>query len=450
MWLLRGECRLVQGSDVAICQEAVFWIEHAAAGSHQRIESRPPTWKATSLSVWSAIASRWKSTTRNGSAASITLRDVQVRAGVVAGKPNVLPGIYQRGMDRATRSSPTPCGRPAWTRSSTSPRNELPPPGQPSPAAGPLPPGTPAIPPGSRRIRVFARGDVPMQAQWQQDPRTNQAIAVINQGVTMVIEGMTVRKGNIPGVGGGPLTLDLSTDRLVIWTVAAPAQQPDINAPLAQDENKPLEVYMEGNVVFRQGDRDHLCRPHVLRRAEPRGHGAGGRHAHAGAGLRRQGPPARRHHAADRRGPLPRPGRVRHLQPHGNSRLSPANGRRPSSTTSRPRSSIGWGNPVMDPKTGLPAVNHQELVAAQNNLLYIEERADLLLADVRHGPERSVVLHPPHTSPRTTAFSATSSIPIGPPTSCWASRTARWEPIGRVSLNYLSLPRPVGRHGVRV
>ena len=69
----------------------------------------------------------------------------------------------------------------------------------------------------------------------------------------MVIEGLTVRKGNIPGVGGGPLTLDLSTDRLVVWTVAE--QQPDINDAVVQDENQPLEIYMEGNVVFRQGDR---------------------------------------------------------------------------------------------------------------------------------------------------------------------------------------------------
>ena len=64
---------------------------------------------------------------------------------------------------------------------------------------------------------------------------------------------MTAGKGNLPGLGGGPLTLDLSTDRLVIWTVAQ--QQPDINAPLAQDQSQPLEIYMEGNVVFRQGER---------------------------------------------------------------------------------------------------------------------------------------------------------------------------------------------------
>ena len=30
VWLLRGDCRLTQGGDAAVCQEAVFWIEHAA------------------------------------------------------------------------------------------------------------------------------------------------------------------------------------------------------------------------------------------------------------------------------------------------------------------------------------------------------------------------------------------------------------------------------------
>ena len=36
VWLLRGDCRLVQGSDMAVCQEAVFWIDHAASASRQR------------------------------------------------------------------------------------------------------------------------------------------------------------------------------------------------------------------------------------------------------------------------------------------------------------------------------------------------------------------------------------------------------------------------------
>ncbi len=136
-------------------------------------------------------------------------------------------------------------------------------------------------------------------------------------------------------MGGGPLTLDLSTDRLVIWTVAS--QQPDINAPLSQDENQPLEVYMEGNVVFRQGDRIiYADRMYYDVRN------------HVGTVL-----------GADMLTPAPGyEGKVRlHadvLQQTGEGRfraqdafvtssrlgiptLSPANERRPSSTTSRPR-----------------------------------------------------------------------------------------------------------------
>ena len=263
----------------------------------------------------------------------------------MAGKPDVLPGIYQRGMNARNPESAdalrqTRVDQVQYVAPATS---------FPRPASRRRPRGRCRREPRPfRKARGgFAsspRGDVPMQAQWQQDPQTNQAIAVINQGVTMVIEGLAAGKGNVPGVGGGPLTLDLSTDRLVIWTVAS--QQPDINAPLSQDENQPLEVYMEGNVVFRQGDRiiyaDRMyydVRNHVG--------------TVLGADMLTPAPGYEgkvRLHAdvlqQTRRGPLPRPGRLRHFQPPGHSPLSPADERRPRSKTARPRASIGLREPA--------------------------------------------------------------------------------------------------------
>ena len=69
----------------------------------------------------------------------------------------------------------------------------------------------------------------------------------------MVVEGLPVRKGSIPGVANGSLTIDISADRLVVWTVTE--SQHDISDAVVQDEDKPLEIYMEGHVVFREGER---------------------------------------------------------------------------------------------------------------------------------------------------------------------------------------------------
>ncbi|MGO9115393.1 MAG: hypothetical protein ACLP9L_39785 [Thermoguttaceae bacterium] len=367
VWLLRGNCRLVQGDDVAVCQEAVFWIDHAAAATRQR--SKVIAYLEGNVGV-RLIRDREPVEIHDQKwfGRFFTIHDVQVRAGVVAGKPNVLPGIYQRGMNQRNPEFADALRQTGVDQAQyVAAPNELPLPGQPSPGAGPLPPGTPAIGQGTRRIRVFARGDVPMQAQWQQDPQTHRAVAIINQGVTMIIEGLTTGKGNIPGVGGGPLTLDLSTDRLVVWTVAQ--QTPDINAPLSQDESQPLEVYMEGNVVFRQGDRTIYANAMYYDVRNKVGTVLG----------------------ADMLTPAPGyEGKVRlHadiLQQIGEGRFRAQDAWVTSSRLGIPRYRLQMseaefedspvldpitGAPVMDPRTNKPA--RQDLVSAQNNFLYIED-----------------------------------------------------------------------------
>ncbi|MFW6124770.1 MAG: organic solvent tolerance protein OstA, partial [Pirellulales bacterium] len=102
--------------------------------------------------------------------------------------------------------------------------------------------GDTAMPAGTRRVRVFPRGDLPVQAQWFPDPATNQWIAVIDSGVNLIVDGLE-RFGSI----------DVSADRLVIWT--AGEREPDLTGRTLQDDRLPLEVYMEGNIVFRQGER---------------------------------------------------------------------------------------------------------------------------------------------------------------------------------------------------
>jgi hypothetical protein len=377
VWLLRGDGRLLQGNDVVVFREAVFWIDHAAGGSHQR--SKVVAYMEGNVGmrlVRGDAPIDFNFQDQKWFGRFFTSRGVQVSAGVVAGKPDVLPGIYQRGMNarnpenadalRQTRVEPVqytvPQPVPVGSPQSSNPQSINP----------QLP--TPPPPPGELRIRVFARGDVQMQAQWQQDPRTNQAIAVINQGVTMFIEGLTARKGSIPGMGAGPTTLDLQTDRLVLWTTAK-QQQPDLNnrEPLSQGENDPLEVYMEGHVEFRQGDHiiyaDRMyydVRNHVATILD-----------------------------ADMLTPAPGyEGKVRlHadvVQQTGEDHFRAQDVFVTSSRLGIPRYRLQMqtaefdnietpqvdpitGEPLRDPKTKDPLVTHQELVAAQNNLLYIED-----------------------------------------------------------------------------
>ena len=88
-----------KATTVAVCQEAVFWIEHAAAASHRRtqviayLEGNVGVRLVRDREPIEIHDQKWFGR-------FFTIRDVQVYAGIVAGKPNVLPDIYQRGMNQ--------------------------------------------------------------------------------------------------------------------------------------------------------------------------------------------------------------------------------------------------------------------------------------------------------------------------------------------------------------
>ncbi len=98
------------------------------------------------------------------------------------------------------------------------------------------------VPPGMRRIRAWPRSTVPVQAAWFPDPQRGEWVAVITSGVNLLIE-----------TGGELGLIDLAADRMVLWTTGT--QQPDLASGTFQSQDTPLEIYMEGNIVFRQGQR---------------------------------------------------------------------------------------------------------------------------------------------------------------------------------------------------
>lgn len=216
---MRGNFHIRQGSDSASAQEAVLWIERSGLNSTEPSKviaylerdvavdfSRHET--KAQLADWSWLG-RFQTTGQ-----------IEVEVPQVDGALNELPAIYHRGM---AKRNPVRDGTVQHTQFT-----------QPLPA-----PAAPVAAPDTRRIRLFSRGELPVQARWDTDPVTQQAVGVVDGGVTMIIDGL-------PDVG----SIDISTDRLVIWTVAVFNDQ-----ETRQAGNTPLEIYMEGNIVFRQGQR---------------------------------------------------------------------------------------------------------------------------------------------------------------------------------------------------
>ncbi len=265
VWVLRGDCVIQQGQAVTRGREAVLWIDRPA------VDDKQPCKVIAYLegdveSASSQQPGAPRLTDKTWFGRFLSMPGIQVRTGATAGKPDVLPPIYWRGMERRSPES----AEDGWRPRVQPAQYVATPPGQaPGPVARPdnvtapadtsafpsvRPGALPAMAPtsgmtgpavmagGGRRIRVFPRSDVPVQAQWFPDPSSNQWIAVIDSGVNVIVDGLV-----------GSSTLDISTDRLVIWTKGL--QEPDLTGRTSQDQRTPLEFYMEGNIVFRQGER---------------------------------------------------------------------------------------------------------------------------------------------------------------------------------------------------
>jgi hypothetical protein len=113
-----------------------------------------------------------------------------------------------------------------------------------------VPAPTRTLPPGAsfRRVQAFPRAEgLGYHLESAQAP-TGENVVIISGGVNVVVQGLSVE--GLPAAFGPLGDIDIETDRAVIWGI-------DTNGlgGAAQQSDQPLEIYMEGNIVFRQGDR---------------------------------------------------------------------------------------------------------------------------------------------------------------------------------------------------
>ncbi|RLS60982.1 MAG: hypothetical protein DWH94_01625 [Planctomycetota bacterium] len=260
VWHLTGGVRIAQGHTEATAHEAVLWIEQtqdaeslsfsgesaadsqvpmrsilvrmagevtvrsSAALSHKE-QSQPPGPKTSAI----VRGDRW-------TGRFWTVREPKLDfASVVASSGK--PAIYEAVADAPSlprTSTPTADANQEQSNDSTQ-QTQLTEFG--APASPVVSPAT-----GNRRLRAFPRSSVPLNIRWFPSPVGGEWVAVVTSGVNLVVDGVDP---------AGPL--DISADRLVIWTRGA--SQPDLEGNSGQAADAPLELYMEGNVVFRQAQR---------------------------------------------------------------------------------------------------------------------------------------------------------------------------------------------------
>ena len=216
---------------------------------------------------------------------------------------------------------------------------------------------------------------------------------MLQGGVNVVIQGLSVE--GLPEAFGPLGDVDIETDRAVIWGLPASS----IPAGATQQSDLPLEIYMEGNIVFRQGDRtvyadrmfyDVRRQIGIILNAElltPRA-------AIDGLPVRRPGAAPGRRDAAARPARTSSP-RTAWSPPAGSKNpATPSPPRRSPSRTSSGRPSIrspACRSSIRSPASRSSTTNM--LVESQSNVALRRRRARVLLADARHRPRKAELLH---------------------------------------------------------
>ena len=107
---------------------------------------------------------------------------------------------------------------------------------------------------GLRRIRVFPRSAVQFSVESFENKETAppEQVWLISGGVNLLIDGINLQTGPI-GSGSSQGPVDLSADRIVIWTLMGGGESDLQGEGTLQSTETPMQIYLEGNIVIRQG-----------------------------------------------------------------------------------------------------------------------------------------------------------------------------------------------------
>lgn len=243
--IFRGRCRVIQGSTVFAARQMVIWSRQAETPAG--VEDRLSVYLEDDVQVTSDLGNRTESsllvelTTNRGVSLTST--------GRITDHTGDQEPLYQRAVARQERGTRARLIQTQLTVDPLAPMN-------PAPENLFLPQPQDNL----RRIRVFSRSAVPYNIESRQLTSTTppEQVVVITGGVNFLIDGLDAElpSGALSGLQGMGMekigTVDLSADRVVVFTDAFGPS--DFSPDMVQPRDAKYQIYLEGNIVVRQGN----------------------------------------------------------------------------------------------------------------------------------------------------------------------------------------------------
>ncbi len=244
VWLLRGQCRVTQGETELTAREVVLWRQSDPLAT-------PPV---DQLTVYLDGQARMSGPERLVEEETL-LVEMSTAAGVSLDKRTRVVDavadkepVYKRAAARRQQAR----GRATLRGPETQLVQygpELVAPGEGDPGMTGVPDlqaiQLQPLPQGLRRMRVFPRSAVQPSFESFQSTDTTppEQVWLITGGVNLLIDGAQQVDGPV----------DLSADRMVIWTVLSDGADFTGEGQMQSSET-PLQIYLEGNIIIRQGN----------------------------------------------------------------------------------------------------------------------------------------------------------------------------------------------------
>ncbi len=233
--LLRGQCQIVQGGTTIHSEKMVIWRRVDPAQARERVTAylednvridEPGNTLTERTLVLDLVTE-----------AGVT---IQAKRPVTAQQGTSDP-IYTRGAARRGKT------RKGVVRQAQFGPQE----GEPQPEIRSIQLKPPAG--GIRRIRAFPRGGVAFQLDSRRSTETTPVEQVVDimGGVNLLIDGPEQQPN--PARPNAIGTIDLSADRVVIWNDVTNMEGLSTGGEVMQAQDMPLQIYLEGHIVVRQG-----------------------------------------------------------------------------------------------------------------------------------------------------------------------------------------------------